>query len=107
MNTLSSTIRYVTKVLRSCKTEEQLDNSMNWAVAVIATKAKESKKLPIDPRGSSHKHLIPPRVVVCRQCGGVGSHGGLLCEQCEGSGRVVVCSDVETFVTSYKSKDNR
>ncbi len=106
MNTLSSTIRYVTKVLQSCKTEEQLDNSMNWAVAVIATKAQESKKEPIDSRGKSRKRLIPPRVVACRLCAGIGYHADMECEQCEGSGRVIVCSDVETFVTAYKPKDN-
>lgn len=106
MNTLSSTIRYVTKVLRSCKTEEQLDNSMNWAVAVIATKAQECKKEPVGSRGKSHKRLIPPRVVACRQCGGRGYLMDLECEQCGGSGRVIVSSDVETFVTAYQPKDN-
>lgn len=54
MNTLSSTIRYVTKVLQSCKTEEQLDNSMNWAVAVIATKAMETNKLPYSSKSDKH-----------------------------------------------------
>lgn len=102
MNTLSSTIRYVTKVLQSCKTEEQLDASMKWAVAVIATKANEGNKEPIDSRGKSHKRLIPPRVVACRMCSGIGYHADMECEQCGGSGRVIVCSDVETFVTAYK-----
>ena len=107
MSTLSSTIRYVAKVLQSCKTEEQLNNSMNWAVAVIATKAKESKQQSADClRGKSHKRLIPPRVVACRQCGGRGYLMDLECEQCGGSGRVIVSSDVETFVTAYKPKDN-
>lgn len=105
MNTLSSTIRYVTKVLRSCKNDEQLDNAMNWAVAVIAEKAKESK-IPVDSRGVSHKRLISPRVVACRLCGGIGYHADMVCEQCGGSGRVIVSSDVVTFVTAYKPKDN-
>lgn len=42
-NTLGSAIRYITKVLMSCQTVEQLDCSYQWGAAVIANKAKLQK----------------------------------------------------------------
>lgn len=102
MKTLSSVIRHVVKVLKSCKTETQLDNTMNWAVAVVANEAKTSGKEAKHERGASRKRLIPPRVTVCSKCSGTGSDMGVMCAQCEGSGRVIVSSDVVTFITAYK-----
>ncbi|MFR9547233.1 MAG: hypothetical protein SNJ29_16905 [Rikenellaceae bacterium] len=105
MGSLSGTIRYVAKVLRSCS-QDQFENSIDWAVAVVATKAKETPKLRADPRGVSKRRSIPPRVTVCQECNGTGEYLDNVCEQCGGSGRVVVSSEIETFVAAYNPNSN-
>lgn len=103
MKTLSSIIRYTIKVLLSCKTEEQLNNATSWAVAVIANKFKEKdSSMQCDPRGDPHTRNIPPRVTTCKICSGTGYVEDEYCHQCKGSGRVVVSSDVVTYVKAFE-----
>ncbi|RLT71270.1 molecular chaperone DnaJ [Parabacteroides sp. CH2-D42-20] len=44
---------------------------------------------------------IPPHVVACKVCDGRGIIDGHICEQCKGSGRVIVTCDVVTYVMAF------
>lgn len=52
----------------------------------------------------------PPRIVLCRVCGGTGKVAGEdagefhTCLQCEGSGRIIVSSEVVMDIRPYKPK---
>lgn len=55
------------------------------------------------------KKHIDPHVCVCNKCNGSGyiqlAPSALsVCPHCEGSGRVIVESDITTYVTPYKAK---
>lgn len=107
MNTLSSIIRYTIKVLLSCTTEEQLSNATSWAVAVITNKTKDSdNSIRSDPRDCPHTRNIPPRVTTCKICSGTGAIDNDCCYQCKGSGRVIVSSDVVTYVMAFEPSHN-
>lgn len=60
-------------------------------------KPKETK----EPQGIKRTKTIPPHVVACKACEGSGGMDGHICEQCKGSGRVIVTCDVTTYVTAY------
>lgn len=49
----------------------------------------------------------PPKVTLCRECGGTGRIDGdqpVVCPQCEGSGRVTVSGTMELDIRAYKPK---
>lgn len=52
-------------------------------------------------KGIKRTKTIPPHVVACKVCEGSGSIDGHVCEQCKGSGRVIVTCDVTTYVMAY------
>jgi len=54
----------------------------------------------VQPVNMVRKHN-DDHICICRQCGGTGTVDGAMCSQCEGSGRVVVCSDVTTYVRPF------
>lgn len=52
---------------------------------------------------------IDAHVCVCRRCGGTGRTDAgngrtAACPQCNGSGRVVIESDITTYVSPYRVK---
>ena len=49
----------------------------------------------------------PPKVTLCRECGGTGRIEGdtpVVCPQCEGSGRVTVSGTMELEIRAFKPK---
>lgn len=62
------------------------------------TKAEEVKKKG-DGYPCRREKTVPPHVAVCRVCG--GKVDGCGCKQCKGSGRVIVSSEVVTYITAY------
>lgn len=64
------------------------------------TKAEEVKKEG-DGYPCRREKTVPPHVAVCRVCGGKGKVDGCGCKQCKGSGRVIVSSEVVTYITAY------
>lgn len=64
------------------------------------TKAGEVAKKE-DGYPCRREKTVPPHVAVCRVCGGKGKVDGCGCKQCKGSGRVIVSSEVVTYVTAY------
>ena len=64
------------------------------------TKAGEVKKKE-DGHPCRREKTVPPHVAVCRVCGGKGKVDGCGCKQCKGSGRVIVSSEVVTYITAY------
>ena len=64
------------------------------------TKAEEVKKKE-DGYPCRREKTVPPHVAVCRVCGGKGKVDGCGCKQCKGSGRVIVSSEVVTYITAY------
>nr|DAO56117.1 MAG TPA: TRYPTOPHAN RNA-BINDING ATTENUATOR PROTEIN-INHIBITORY PROTEIN REGULATION, ANTI-TRAP [Caudoviricetes sp.] len=60
-------------------------------------KSKETQ----EPKGVKRIKTIPPHVVACKVCEGRGNMDGRICEQCKGSGRVIVTCDVTTYVMAY------
>lgn len=64
---------------------------------MISKKSKEVEK----PQGVKRTKTIPPHVVACKVCEGRGIIDGCICEQCKGSGRVIVTCDVVTYVMAY------
>lgn len=53
------------------------------------------------PKGVKRTKTIPPHVVACKICEGRGNADGHVCEQCKGSGRVIVSCDVVTYVMAF------
>ena len=47
---------------------------------------------------------IPPHIVVCKVCEGIGTKNGMVCPQCKGSGRVIVSCEITTYVSAYVSE---
>lgn len=64
------------------------------------TKAGEVAKKE-DGYPCRREKTVPPHIAVCRVCGGKGKVDGCGCKQCKGSGRVIVSSEVVTYVTAY------
>ena len=60
-------------------------------------KSKETQ----EPKGIKRTRAIPPHVVACKVCDGHGVIDGHICEQCKGSGRVIVTCDVVTYVMAF------
>ena len=54
-----------------------------------------------EPKGRKRTRTIPPHVVACKVCDGRGIIDGHICEQCKGSGRVIVTCDVVTYVMAF------
>lgn len=54
-----------------------------------------------EPKGIKRTRTIPPHVVACKVCDGRGVIDGHICEQCKGSGRVIVTCDVVTYVMAF------
>ena len=44
---------------------------------------------------------IPPHIVVCKVCEGIGTKNGMVCPQCKGSGWVIVSCEITTYVSAY------
>ena len=44
---------------------------------------------------------IPPHIVVCKVCEGIGTKTGMVCPHCKGSGRVIVSCEITTYVSAY------
>lgn len=51
------------------------------------------------------KH-IDEHLCVCRYCNGTGKINGEKCRRCDGSGRVVVSSDVTTYVRPFNPEED-
>ena len=47
------------------------------------------------------KRIIPPRIAICKVCGGKGTKDNCTCSQCNGSGRVIVSFDVMSYIAPY------
>ena len=60
-----------------------------------------TKKEVQEAQGIKRTKTIPPHVVACKVCAGRGNIDGHICEQCKGSGRVIVTCDVTTYVMAY------
>jgi DnaJ-class molecular chaperone len=66
----------------------------------ILDRFRKSKEVQ-EPQGVKRIKTIPPHVVACKVCEGRGNMDGHICEQCKGSGRVIVTCDVTTYVMAY------
>lgn len=103
---LSETVAKVVKVLHSCKTKEQYDGSFSWGINAISKAATETpKKYKPQNRGKKLERITSPRITCCKLCDGTGKIDGGNCLQCEGSGRVIVTSEVVTYINAYKPKE--
>ena len=49
---------------------------------------------------------VAPHIVACKICEGIGVMNGSECDQCKGSGRVIVTSQVTIYITAYKPLNN-
>ncbi|MFI3322448.1 MAG: hypothetical protein R3Y50_07990 [Rikenellaceae bacterium] len=102
--TLENTIRSVIKVLRSCNNKTQFEGTLPWGVTSIAKCATNQKLGKIDHQGKRQERILPPRVTSCKMCDGAGYVAGHVCTQCNGTGRVVVTSEVITYIKPYEFK---
>jgi len=51
------------------------------------------------------KHVIKgPKIAICRMCHGTGTVNGKKCTQCEGSGRVIVMTEMNVDVTPWREE---
>lgn len=98
--TLEGTVRYVVGVLRSCNVK-QLESTMPWGVTAISKAAAISRDKR-DYEGKRLDKIIPPRITTCKICGGTGRNDGDVCSQCQGSGRVVIVSEITTYMVAYE-----
>ncbi len=64
---------------------------------------------PTDTKVSVPKRekTIPPHIVACKVCEGKGMKEGAICQQCKGSGRVIVSCEVTTYVAAYVPENNQ
>lgn len=99
---LEHTVRYVVGVLRSCKNKSQFEDTLPWGITAIAKSSKEDKSKRIDHEGKRLEKFIPPRITSCKLCGGRGQIEGDVCVQCQGSGRVVVTSEIVTYIKPFE-----
>ncbi|MFR9546727.1 MAG: hypothetical protein SNJ29_14295 [Rikenellaceae bacterium] len=99
---LESTVRYVIGVLRSCKNKTQFEDSLPWGITAIVKSTAESRVKPRDHEGKRIEKIIPPRITSCKICGGTGQLNSGICCQCNGSGRVVVTSEIITYIKPFE-----
>lgn len=102
--TLENTIRNVVKVLQSCKDNAQLSEILPWGVEAIERSATQAPAKPLLKArdGKMLERITPPRIASCRLCGATGLIEGAICRQCNGSGRVIVESEITTYIQPYK-----
>lgn len=46
--------------------------------------------------------VIEDRLCICRKCNGTGEVDGKKCDQCEGTGRVIVSREVKTTIRPFR-----
>ncbi len=99
---LEHTVRHVVSVLRSCKDKFQFEGTLPWGITAIIKSAKGDKSKPTDHEGKRLEKIIPPRITTCKLCGGKGQIEGDVCVQCNGSGRMIVTSEIVTYIKPFE-----
>ena len=75
---------------------------MNNKMGNILSRLMPKKAMEMrEPQGVKRTKTIPPHVVACKVCDGRGIVDGHICEQCKGSGRVIVTCNVVTYVMAF------
>lgn len=87
---------------------------MNMSNILERIRRKQQKPQPevqrlvgMEAPAPKREKTIPPHIVVCRVCEGKGAKEGTTCQQCKGSGRVIVSCEVTTYIAAYVPENSQ